>query len=275
MARIRKFSSRKTSARRSVKRTFKRKSYAPKKSSVKAIVKREIARNTENKCSQFYQYDNRLYTAGNVSFPTDNVFPVCVGASSIVIPQGSGQGNRIGNVIKTKKFMFRGTIVPLPYDGTFNPQPQPLQVKMWIFYDKTQPNVLPNPQNAADFFQNGITNKGFQNDLVDMWSPVNTDRYRILATRNFKLGWAGYMGTGTLPTFQSFTNNDFKANANFSIDLTKHVPLFTKFNDGSSAPTTRGLYCMISYAYSSGGQAPVTGYMANLSYMLDYQYEDA
>jgi len=258
------------------KKTYKRKSYASKKRSpLKKMIRREIARNVENKTSQYYQYDVRLYPAGNVSFPTDNIFPVGVDPTSLVIPPGTAQGNRIGNTIKTKKLVFRGTIVPRAYDSTFNPAPQPVQLKMYIFYDKTTPTAVPNPQAANDFFQNGNSSKGFQNDLVDMWSPVNTDRYRILATKTFKIGFAANDGSGSSVINGFFANNDFKYNANFSFDLTKHYPQMVKFNDGSTVPTTRGLFCMCQYVAASGQAIPTTWYMLALQYMLDFQYEDA
>lgn len=134
--------------------TFKRrvaKRRVAKRPALKRMIRREIARNVENKRAQYYNYDKRLYATGNVSFPTDNIFPVCVDPNAIVINQGVGQGQRVGNSIKTKKLVFKGTIVPFPYDATFNPQPLPMQGKMYIFYDKTEPTDVPNPQAASDF----------------------------------------------------------------------------------------------------------------------------
>jgi len=262
-----------TGKRRPIKRkSAKRRGKRP---ALKKMIRREIARNIENKTCQYFNYDKRLYIAGNASFPTDNIFPVGVDPTALVIPGGTGQGNRVGNTIKTKKLMFRGTIVPLPYDGTFNPNPQPVQLKMYIFYDKTAPTSVPNPQAAGDFFQNGNAAKGFQNDLVDMWSPINRDRYRVLATKTFKLGLAAYEGVGNSGNNQFFANNDFKYNANFSFNLTKHYPQMVKFNDGTTVPTTRGLFCMVQYVAASGNAYSTIFYTCSMQYMLDYVYEDA
>ena len=117
------------------------------------MIRKEIARNVEDKNSQLFVTNNLLYVPGGASFPTYNIFPVGIEPSAITIPQGTGQGDRIGNRIKTKKLMFKRTLVPLPYDGTFNPVPQPVQVKMWIFYDKTNPTDIPNPTVSNDFFR--------------------------------------------------------------------------------------------------------------------------
>jgi len=266
----------KTYRRKASKRTYKRKSYSNKVAKpLKMAIRREIARNVENKQAQYYNYETRLYIPGNANFTNDNIFPVGVDPGSLVISQGTGQGQRIGNEIKTKRLMFKGTISPLPHNSTFNTNPQPCQLKMYIFYQKDIPTAVPNPIAGPGFFQNGSVAKGFQNDLVDMWSPVNTDVYRVLATKTFKIGFANNAGTGASQPFQEFANNDFKLNANFSFDLTKHYPQRVKFNDNTTVPTTRGLFCMVQYVAASGGNISNTQYMYKLQYMLDYQYEDA
>lgn len=254
--------------KRSMKRSVKR-------PALKKMIRREISRNIESKTVQHYDYDQRLYGVNNVSFQTDNIFPLGPDPGSLIVTQGVTQSQRIGNVVKTKKLMFKGTFVPLPYDGTFNPQPQPVQLTMWIFYDKTNPVAVPTPTASNDFFQNGAASKGFQNDLTDNWSPVNTDRYRVLLRRNFKLGFAQFAGSGASVTNQNFANNDFKLNCNFSINLTKYYPKMVKFNDGTTTPTTRGLFCMVTYALANGGQVPPAAYMVGMQWMQNYVFEDA
>ena len=262
--------------RKGYKRTYKRRSYAPKRRiSLKRLVRQEIARNIENKNSQLFITDNRLYIPGNASFPINNIFPVGVDPTALVITQGAGQGQRIGNRIKTKKLIFKGTLAPGIYDATFNSQPIPVQVKMWIFYDKKNPNDIPNPTASNDFFQNGSTVAGFANDLIDMWRPVNSDRYAVLASKTFKLGPAANTGTGNLAAFQFVANNDFKYNVNFSFDLTKHYPKYVVFEDTGTVPSTRGLFCMIQYVSATGNQIATTQYCVNSQWMLDYTYEDA
>ena len=266
---------RKTYRRKAPKRTYKRKSYAPKRrmASVKKVVQREIARNVENKTVQHYDYDQRLYAVNNVSFVTDNIWPVCPDPSALIVNQGVTQSQRTGNQIKTKKLIFKGTLLPLPYDSTFNAAPQPVQGTIWIFYDKKNPTDVPTSV-TTNFFQFGAASKGFQNDLTDNWSPVNTDRYRVVAKKHFKLGFANY--DNNVPAAQmQFANNDFKLNCNFSFDLTKHYPKFVKFEDNSTVPTTRGLFCMVTYALANGGAVPSTSYMVGAQWMLDYQFEDA
>ena len=168
----------------------------------------------------------------------------------MVINQGTGQGDRIGNKITLKRLVIKGTLVPLPYDAIYNGTIFPVQVKIWVFYDRQDPSAVPDPR--TNFFQQGNASKGWSGDLVDMWSPINNDRYKVVATRQYKLGYAENAGSGPTPNAQYFANNDFKLNANFSIDLTKHYIKQIKFNDGSTAPTTRGLFMIMSYAPANG-----------------------
>jgi len=240
---------------------------------IKKIIRNEISKSAETKKVQFYNYDRNLVTPIDSStFLSSNIFPVGIDPSSITITQGTGQANRVGNVVHTKKLMFRGTFAPRPYDSNFNQNPQPVQIKMWICYDKRTPIDVPNPMST--FFQNGNASKGFQSDLVDLWAPVNTDIYNVLATKTFKLGCADYVGGGSSANNQFFSNNDFGLNCNFSIDLTKHYPKTVKFNDTTGVPTTRGLFCIITYSAASGGQFVLGTTAVNMQYMLSYEFDD-
>lgn len=271
--------------------SFRKKTYRSKKnyksfsrgkvSSVKKIVKREIARNAENKSSQYYNFSAPMASIPTTSFDSENVYPLGpFGSDSNSILQGVSQGQRIGNRIKTKKLMFRGNFVVAPYDAADNTAPQPVNLKMWIFYDKRSPTSVPTPKAAANFFQNGGTSRGFANDLTDMWAPVNTDVYRVLATRQFKLGNSTYEGnpggSSAQPGQQFYANNDYKYNASFSIDLTKHYPKDVVFNDNTSSPSTRGLFFMVAYVAASGQLLQGSPrFHVDMQYMQDYHYEDS
>jgi len=251
--------------------TVRRKSFAPKKRGIRKIVRREMSRQAETKSIQAFNFEKVLYPSTAVNFP-NNVIELGPG-STMQIVQGTGNGNRIGNRIITKSLTFKGTIVPLPYHATTNPTPFAQQVKMIIFYDRTEPTTLPAP--AVNLFQNGNANAGFNNDLVDMWRPFNIDRYRILASKTFKLGFAAYTGTGAQPGQQGLTNNDFKMNCDFRFNLTKYYVKRVKFDENGIYPQTRQLYCMFYMAASSGGQNSPAWEPCAVQYMQDYRYQDA
>lgn len=247
---------------------------------VRNIIRTEIARNIENKCSQYYKqtffYSSASTTA---SLNANNIFPLGPDPISCVINQGVGQGDRVGNQIKTKKLLFKGTLSPAPYNSTDNAFPVPVMVKLWILYDKTDPIAEPDPW--TNLFQNGNTTKGLSNDLTDMWAPVNKDRYHVAHERVFKLGFANYdysTQSGVDPIAQAanyYINNDYQLNANFSIDLTDAYPKIVKFQDGQTTPTSRGLFAV--WAFSAASGSPVSGAqsLVKLQYMQSYEYEDA
>lgn len=270
---------RKTYRRKALKRTYKRKSYAPKRkmTSIKKVVKREIARAIEDKTAQYYDGAAGLQSVLSASFAATNMFPLGPStAFSPIINQGAGQSSRIGNRIKTKKLVVKGSLYPLPYDVSTNNSPQPLLVKCWIMYDKTNPTVEPDPKGSGDFFQLGGSSKGFANNLTDMWAPVNTDRYRVLTTRTFKLGYSDYSATPNTAPYvnqQQFRNNDFPMSVNFSIDCTKYYPKDVRFNDNNALPTTRGLFMLWQYVAANG--SGIAGQSIQMQYLQDYHYEDA
>lgn len=269
-----------TYRKRVTKRTYKRRaSRGVKRPTIKRMIRREISRNNENKSRQLYISNFIPASSGSAPavFNGSNVLPIGVDVGGITIEQGTGAGQRIGNRVKTKSLMFKGTWVPLPRDAITNAVPTPVQLKMWIFYDKSRPTDTPQP--FTDFFQLGNATQGFQNNLVDLWAPVNTDKYRVLATRQFKLGTADYITPGTGNAYQNnnqlFRNNDFKMNCNFSWNLTKHMVKAVKFNDNSTIPMSRGIYLMVAFCAADGTFIGDDDFPVRMQYALDYHYEDA
>jgi len=259
--------------RRAVKRRPLRRRKAP--VAIKKLVRREIARNVENKDTSKFNLSVPIRSVAHGSFASQ-VFQLNPSAAAMNINQGTGQGGRVGNVIKLKKLTLKGTIVPQPYSAGSNPTPQPVQVKVWIFYDKlATPHALLNPYAAGDFFQYGGSVANFQNDLADTWLPVNEDRYKVFATRTMKVGVANSNGTGASADSQFWTNNDFKLNSNFSFNLLPYAIKTQKYNDNTADPSCRGLYVMFVPSYAGGGPVDNAATVANVAYVINCEYEDA
>lgn len=248
--------------------------YSKKSVPVRQVVRRELARTVETKVSQYYQTALNVVSLSTANATDVNTEVLGPDATGIVIQQGVGQGNRVGNAITTKKLVIKGTVWANPYDATSNNVPLPVQVKIWFFYDKANPTEVPSV--ATNFFQNGNSAKGFANDLTDMWAPVNTDRYRVVATRTFKIGNESYTSNGTgFVGAQYYSNNDFKWNANFSVDLTKSYPKKVVFNDNSSVPTTHALFMMTQFVAANGAAVGAGQSLVRMVFMQDYHYSDA
>lgn len=255
------------------KRVYKKKA-AKKVGPLKQMVRAEIARNVETKSTQHMVQDRLIYSVTNASFPVSNVFHLGPNSNYLTVTQGTSVSQRIGNKIKTKSLMFKGTLFCRQYVATLNPIPQPLQVKMFIFYERgAVVNNVPNP--VSDFFQNGSGVYPLQDDLSSMWMPVNSEKYRVLTTRTYKLGPASNTGTGSSQDLQYFSNNDFKLNVNFSINLSKYVPQHVLYVDSDDNPRSRNLYCMIVPVAACGLALTSSVGPMLASYMLDYRYEDA
>lgn len=247
------------------KRAYKKK---PAKKAFKKMIRKAITSFAEKKTIGFFQNGTSLISTANGSWDATNVR--AIGPPSMVVSQGTGQGERIGNRIKVTKMLFKGVLVPLAYDVSSNPLPQPQQIRMVFFYEKSTPTSTPAPR--GNFLQLGSTTVALQNDLIDMQAQFNTDRYRILGTRNFKLGFAKYDGTGADPANQGYGNNDYKLNCNFSVDITKMIPKNAVYDDASCQ--TRNLWVAFILARADG-LANLSAYVpVGLQYTLDMFYTD-
>lgn len=263
---------RKTIKRRVVKRrVVKRRVVKRRPTALRREIKQVISRMAENKSNQIYVEDRNVVSVASVSF-IDTILPVGPHTSGIQINQGVGAGQRIGSRIRTKKLILQGTIIPNPYNAISNQTPYPTQYKMFIFYDKRSPAEKPAP--VSDFFQLGNTASPLIGDLVAMWAPVNDEIYKVVATRTLKVGFAGFTTTGTSVGNSGFANNDFKANGNFRIDLTKEMIKNVVFEGNSTTPTSRTLWWMIVPAAANGGNYDTSQIPARISYSMSYVYED-
>jgi len=258
------------------KKGSKKKSLKAVNDKIKTYVKSEISRTIENKSRQFFQNTYALlYSSNSAALLDGSIIPLTPFAGVLQIDQGVGSGGRVGNQVKVKKLMFKGTIIPGQYDAILNTLPQPLQIKLWLFYDKRDPTLKPTPSAQNNFFQFNDSNVGFSNTLADLWKPVNTDIYRILGTKVFKLGNAINTSAGSQTVVSGWSNNDFQYNCNFSIDCTDMIVKNIKFNDNNSNPTTRGLFALFECVYANGGSIGSGQRVASIQYMIDMIYEDA
>lgn len=246
---------------------------------LRSAVKSMISRMAENKKAHIVTIGLDLQgTATAATFDNTNIIALGCQTGAYEIEQGVGMSQRIGNKITVKRATIKGTIVANGYNATTNPTPKPVQIKMVLFYNKEEPNVKPTPAQDADFYDFENTTTGFRNDLIDMWDSYNTEKYRIVKTKTFKIGWASSdqftVGSGTQGTL-NMPNNDFKLNANFKIDYTKYLPKTMVFKDNNINSTSKQLYCMWIPCSADGSFIFSGVTRANVCYSCQLQYEDA
>lgn len=259
------------------KRVFAKKRRVVKKKrlgqSMKKAVKAILYRALETKDKQLAVSSYPIKNASAAAAWDSTIIPMSPFAAHIQIDQGTGNGGRVGNKIETKRLTFKGSLTTTGYDVTTNPNPQPLVIKMWFFYQKDDNAQITSPR--LDMFDNGNASIAMSGLLGDTWRSYNTEKYAFVASREFKLGFADYSGTGVAVGNQSFANNDFKLYQKFSIDLTKHCPKHVTFNDTNASPTSRVLLMAVEAVYASNGLIAATTVPAVISYEIAYSYKDA
>lgn len=264
-------------------KAYKKKSYAKKVrrvSSIKNIVKKTINRMTETK-SQSYTSGNTmlpLHSAIDATFlnQTINLAPM---STTLIIQQGTGEDERIGNNITTVKAQLKIAIFPVSYNATYNPNPKPQIIQLFLW--KPRKNMsLGSAQAIADdttgeFFQVGSSSEGFQSRYLDYQRPVNKDRLILFKKFVFKVGFQTGMGAAASPIGQYMANNDFKMNILKTINITKYLPKKVMFNDADNDSHSDPLYMTIC-PFTADGSAPVANeYQNQYAYAIDYFFKDA
>ena len=243
------------------------------KANLRSEIKRVISRQEEHKESCQYSLNTPLPPSNNVSWVTSSI-PICPNAAGFQITQGVGQGQRVGNQIRTKKCWVKGVLHPTIYDAATNNQPLPFEVRMLLFKDKFNKSSQPSAVNL-DLFQNGSSVLAPQNDLVDMILDLNRDRYTIYHDEILKVGTANSGGTGNLASFQYFANNDFSYNVKFHVDCTKFLPSVVTYNDTSTSPMSDSLWLIFLPVAANGSQLASNNTGLAMSWTAVYQYTDA
>jgi len=261
---------RKTYGKRKGKKTQKKSTVS---TAVKNYVKREIHTNIEDKC---FQVNPGPLSFGNVlESPDFNAYPCAPLSGYWFIAQGSGQGSRIGNIIKTRKCYLSYVLRPTAYDAGTNPSPQPSEVRLMLGYVKNTPSFAPIAGDINQLFQAGSTSSAPVGTLKDLIATYNTDYWTIKKSWTHKIGYSANTGTGGAGPAQFFQNNDFKLNVVKRLDITKYMPKTCVFNDSSATTNTKNLFFMHYAVATNGGTYSNITLPVNIDYWIDYHSEDA
>jgi len=240
---------------------------------LRAAIAKVIAGNEEKKVNNYYSTGNSIQGVAGGGWAVSSI-PICPNSVGFQIPQGTGQGQRIGNQIKVKKGILKVIWQANPYDLSTNPTPAPFQVRMLLFKDKLDAQAQPT-NISTELFQSSSTSIGPLNDLVDMLLPINKDRYHVYYDRVVKVGPQFYTGTGSAPNFGNGSNNDFQLNPQVEVDFTKFLPSKIQFDDTSSNPTSDGLWMLMIPADVEGSTIPAGTIVGGYTYSAELHFTDA
>jgi len=190
------------------------------------------------------------------------------------ITQGTGQSNRIGNRIRTRKCMFSFVISPNSYHVTNNNPMLPQEVIIYFGVVKNSKAIEPTSTDFSRLFQSNGTQVAPAGQLIDLTQEFNTDYWTIRKVCRYKVGTANYAGTAPSPNDQTFANNDFKLNVVKTLDLTSICPKLLIFNDTVSQPTNDGLFMWVQCVPANASQGSSLRPL-RMEYCIRYSYEDA
>lgn len=273
----------KRAVRRYKKRVYKKRSVKPTKA-IQRYVKSAIHRQVENKLVTSGTTFN-LYPITSANFTTNNIFPLSPhveagypAGAQLIISQGTGSGNRIGDRVRTAKVMLKGIVYPNPYNATSNTLNAPMEITMWIFKVK---GGLQDTQSAVsnlmanNFFKIGGSSSPISNLLSDLSLPINSDVILLKKRKTFKVGNSQQAVSVGSNNSNLYSNNDFKLNHRFSIDVTRYVNKNIRFIDGNNNASTSTTWCAFTFAPADNSVVLSSIMPASVNYWLTYQYEDA
>jgi len=192
--------------------------------------------------------------------------------SGITIAQGTGQNDRIGNKVRIKSARLSGVIYPRPYGGN-NSSPTPQEVRIWFFTPKVSTAF---PTSLPSFFQ-GSNNNAFAplGNLIDLTVLLNSDVYTYRGQRTYKIGLSTMIGQSGVPaSVMGYTNNDFKYNARFNIDITSMLPKVIKWNDTDNTPYSTPVFFFIETVDADGSSQAVDQTPLEMSWTNTIRYTD-
>lgn len=231
----------------SVRATKKKRSTRRKKSTrvsktVKRYVKKAVHAAVENK---IYMNDLVGAVTGDnnlILTPSSSTLPQYFSLIP-AINQGTGVMSRTGNKCRVMRHTLRiqlllsGAAITAAVDV-------PMNIYYFVLYARDSPSTL----GAADLNQlfyyssagTASTTQFLSGSGFATTHRLNTDYFNILKTnypnRPIKLGYSQYSSGGV------YSNNDYKSNMHFDIDLTKHTPKLMHFSNTTSSPLNLNMY---------------------------------
>jgi len=258
---------------------------------LKTLVKKVIDSQAEKKMVQFFNSSGLNTSVIASDWSAFNCWILTSDTTSramYAISQGTSQGGRVGNQVRTYKMTMKLALIANPTFGSdTNYNACPLYVTLWVVKLKDHiEDTVTALQGVvqSSFFQNSGATAAFAGDLSDLIKTPNKDQVTVLKRKVYKVGLAQYLsatGNNVSNTASNqYMNNDANIAVTDTLDFTKFVPSIQKFNDGDNLTTSRRTYLFFTSARCDG-QTTVTSlgfstgtrpYQTSIG--IDYQYTD-
>jgi len=217
------------------KRRFSRPRPTRKKSSIKRLIRTEIARQAENKIHDTELTDVPFSQAINQTYIRQLIPP---------LQQGTTQASRIGNKIRVKRFDFRMSLTI----ANLGANASPTYVDIYIFKYKAAQNwtgLIP-AADLSSFLQNGSSSEQYNGGILDGLRYLNNDLFTSCIHKRILMF--------NPITSQSTAGATASINPNRTIkfDLTKHVKKSLAFDDNFSSCTNDNLWIAVASTQANG-----------------------
>jgi len=241
------------------RRVFKRKASGARirRRNLRSLVKTQILATAEKKT---INADPQTYTfnANNVNMST----PIDLTQAFLQIQQGTDDGERIGEQVRTKKAVLK-CMVQAP---SATPTPEAAVLQLFVGYAKESPGAVPTASQLLTIFDDGGGTAPCNGLITTLLRNINKDVFRIHAYRQVKVG---------LSTAGGFTNNDFPAYRKVFIDMTKVLGVL-KYNQLSNNPTNKHWYLWANWVDPNDGLSTASPSVEppRMQFYMDYTYTD-
>lgn len=184
----------------------------PVKKTIQTMIKKEIAKNIENKYTgTVIQEQSVLQLQVEDSTPTYTWFTFNpYNQTMFQLASGTDQNERIGNKIKLKRYVIKGSVF---YDYNYDLSNNPYYLGSQMYVDVYIGRLNNEGQVQSDLpglLQQGPTTHTPVGQLSERTMSVNRDDYKVYWHKRFKVG----------NTLQA-SNNDYSLNEDFGVDLCK------------------------------------------------------
>jgi len=244
---------------------------------VKAIVKKEMAKEIENKKNSITNTSLGFYQQGNVTIVSSYVNNIIPSIAQTVTESG-----RIGNNVTVKSLILNGYLrmnsTGLSGEELYSPN----QFLVRIFIGRLKlTNSSPITANLNTLLRTGINTFPFDSGTgLSLCRRINKEEWSIYYDKIHKIGVSQpriiQSTTNSIYTTNAgIANNDFKLCKLIKIDCTKMIPKKFVYTDAGTFPTNTGLYIFGGLVDSLTSDVGLSSPAVMLDYDIEISYEDA